>query len=390
MSQPLNIVFISSWFPTRDNPTLGNFVESHAKASACYNNVRIIHVAKSAENTNTFELEGRASGAVNIQILYYKQARTGIGVLNKLIHLIRYFIAYNKLFSGLENKPDAIHANVIFPVGLIAVYFRLRYKIQFVLTEHWSIYQAVNRHRIGSFKKPIFKYVARKASQVMPVSKQLAEAMQEVGLSGNYKVVPNTIDNTIFKYQALNKPKAFQLVHISTLVDEVKNPKGILKAYRKLLEIRQDVHLSIISDGDLNPSVNFAREIGISKSQISFLPTQTPPKIAEILNQSHAFVLFSNYENLPLVILESFACGLPVISTNVGGIKERFPKGFGILINKGDEDALLEAMQNIISNYESYDSKKMSQYALDNFSYQAVGRMFDDVYRTIIKKQKDV
>ncbi len=387
MSRPLNILFISSWFPTRDNPTLGNFVESHAKASACYNNVQIIHVAKSVENTDTFELEERTSGAVDIQVLYYKQARTGIGLLNKLIHIVRYFIAYNKLFAGLKNKPDVIHASVVFPVGLMAVYFYLRHNIKFVITEHWTIYQTDNRHRINPLKKRLFNLVTKKASRILPVSNQLAKDMQEVGLSGKYQTVPNTIESRVFKYEAKEKPSTFQLVHISTLIEDHKNPKGILRAYRKLLEERQDVHLSIISDGNLKPSVDYARDIGISESQISFLPTQTPEKIAEILNQSHAFVLFSNYENLPLVIIESFACGLPVISTDVGGIKERFPKGCGWLIEKGDEEALLKAMQDIISNYNNYKPEELSKYALENFSYQAVGKAFDKVYHQILNEK---
>jgi len=49
-------------------------------------------------------------------------------------------------------------------------------------------------------------------------------------------------------------------------------------------------------------------------------------EVASILQSTDLLLMFSNYENLPCVILEAFACGVPVISTDVGGIKEYFPE----------------------------------------------------------------
>ena len=95
-------------------------------------------------------------------------------------------------------------------------------------------------------------------------------------------------------------------------------------------------------------------------------------------------MLFSNYENLPVVIIESLACGLPVISTSVGGVPDHITEDFGILIPPKDENALCSAMENMMDNWMKHDSEKMRRYAVENFSYEAVGEKFNEIYRKII------
>ena len=102
------------------------------------------------------------------------------------------------------------------------------------------------------------------------------------------------------------------------------------------------------------------------------------------LKDASVFVLFSNYENLPCVILESFSCGVPVISTNVGGISEFFPKSFGKLISKNNKEELLN---NLIKYYKNstVDKEKMHAYAVDNFSKEVIASKFSELYFKALK-----
>ncbi len=102
------------------------------------------------------------------------------------------------------------------------------------------------------------------------------------------------------------------------------------------------------------------------------------------MQSADVFALFSNYENLPCVILESFSCGLPVISTDVGGISEFFPKNFGKLITKQDSEKLLESILHFYKKEKKYDVSKMHQYVIDNFSTEVVGKAFLTCYNKAI------
>ena len=95
---------------------------------------------------------------------------------------------------------------------------------------------------------------------------------------------------------------------------------------------------------------------------------------------AHAFVLFSNIENLPLVLIESLSTGTPFIATKVGGIPEIFDHEMGILIEKNDIEALTNAMKNIKQNYGAYKQTNIRDYALKYFSYKEVGEQFDQIY----------
>ena len=84
--------------------------------------------------------------------------------------------------------------------------------------------------------------------------------------------------------------------------------------------------------------------------------------------------LFSRFENLPCVILEALCCGLPVISTSVGGIAEVINETNGILVTCEDTDELVLAMQNLIDNRNVYDRRTIAENATLLFNYKTVGK----------------
>jgi len=107
-------------------------------------------------------------------------------------------------------------------------------------------------------------------------------------------------------------------------------------------------------------------------------------KIASYLQSSNLFVLFSNYENLPCVILESFACGVPVISSNVGGISEFFPKEFGFLVPPKDESDLLHKILTMHQGFK-INKKDMYHYVEENFSEDKIASDFEKLYFNSLK-----
>ena len=110
-------------------------------------------------------------------------------------------------------------------------------------------------------------------------------------------------------------------------------------------------------------------------------------KVPFYLQRADILILFSNYENLPCVILEAFACGTKVISSDVGGIKEFFPKNFGELIPPKDENQLLKSILKIQSSKASVTKTAMHKYATNNFSTEIICNNFSELYyKSLINK----
>lgn len=384
------ILFLSSWYPNRLNPTDGNFNEKFAEAAAIYNDVAAIHVVADKDARAPLETDFYTRAGVKTYIWYFRKSSSG-SLLSKVIngfkYLKYYFEAY-RLARKECGKPQLLHLNVLFPAGVIALIFKYLFAIPYVISEHWTGYLPANEVKQPAPVKWISKLIAQKASTIMPVTHNLKEAMVLNGFYNRYVVIPNVVDVKYF-YPEHNVEKNGKktILHVSHLADEHKNVSGILSVIKKLAEKRNDFELKIVGDGDLKPHISFSKELNLNKDTVSFHGTMSTQEIAETMRSSDMFVLFSNYENLPCVIIEAFAAGLPVISTDVGGIREHLTSDKGSLIDAKDEQALLDAIDNMLDNLTSYNKEALHKYASENFSYERIGERFTEIYTSVINKK---
>lgn len=215
----------------------------------------------------------------------------------------------------------------------------------------------------------------------MPVSEDLKNALIKMGVSNNFQVVSNVVDINKFKIKAINHHQTKQLLHISTAKDDHKNISGILRVTKKLSESRKDFKLLIVSDGYVNDHINYAKSLGIFNEYVFFESTKTTEEISFMMQQSDCLLLFSNYENFPCVIAEALVTGLPVVSSNVNGIPEHVNSDNGILVKPKDEKGLLKALNTMLDNYQNYKPELLRAYGIKHFSYEEVGKKFDEIYQ---------
>ena len=122
--------------------------------------------------------------------------------------------------------------------------------------------------------------------------------------------------------------------------------------------------VEIIYDGDdFERMKMYAQELEVYPEYVKFTGLLTGFELVEQYKQCDFTLLFSNFENIPVVISESLACGKPVISTSVGGINEHINSSNGILIEAGDEKVLLNAIGYMIDNYRQYDTEAITAEA---------------------------
>ena len=161
----------------------------------------------------------------------------------------------------------------------------------------------------------------------------------------------------------------------------------MLRTIAKLSKQRTDFEMWFIGDGDTAPHIKKAMDVAIYNSTAFFDGTQTTMQVADIMRNADCFVLFSNHENLPCVMIEAMASGIPIVASSIGGIPEHIDGNSGILVKPKDEEELLNSLNKIFENIraEKYNAQQLSDYAKANFSYEKVSEQFHVLYQKVLK-----
>lgn len=378
------VLFLASWYPTRINPTNGNFIEKHAECIALSNDVRLIHVCLDPNQQERISQEITNKPFFS-QIIYLN--KSSIPFLAKPINYYRIFDVYLKAIKAIIEQgfsPQVVHANVIFPIGVIALMLKWRYKIPYIITEHWTGFLSYSKVKIGRIQKLMMRLIATNSSCLCPVSEDLKNAMIKCGLKAAYKVIPNVVDTHIFVPNIIEKRNSrARILHISSLKEEQKNFRLLLQALANIRKLKSDFELHVASDGIWEQYQHEIETLELH-NHIFFHGNLSTYSVAELMNTADFFVLTSNYENLPCVLVESLACGVPVISTRVGGVAEIINEENGILIPPNDIESLTNAILKMLDNYSIYDNEKMHQNAVAQFSYEAISKVYSGLYEDII------
>jgi glycosyltransferase involved in cell wall biosynthesis len=354
-------------------PTSGNFIQRHAEIVGKKDNVTVIHVVCDPELKNRFEISDEVQKGIRTIIVYF--APSG----NRIIQIFRKLNGYRLGFS-IAGPFDLIHLNIFYYYGAIALAFNLIKGIPYLITEHWTSWNN------GSFSKIELltaKIILSRVSVILPVCKKLGENIKSNGINAPQVVIPNAVDTQIF-YPSTEAKAGFTFLHISSLLDKQKNVTGILKVTQKLIKSgNYEFELHIGGDGDLTPVEQFVRANGL-ESRIKTFGMLTPDEVARKMRESNVFVLFSNEENQPCVINEAFACGLPVIATDVGGIAEYFPGNFGLLISMGNDQELYAAMKKCLDGHIFASSDTLVRYARQTFDDHVIAEQFHTIYSSVL------
>ena len=364
-----HIIFLARWYPNRYDPMLGLFVQRHAEAAALYNDISVVYV----HPDDKFDIVDDTTNNVRTIRVYYKKSKS------KIISLIRFYRANHLALKRLP-KPDIIHIHVLTRLGLIAWWHKIIHGTPYIITEHWSRYLPGNDFS-GFLRKKLTKLVVKHASAVTTVTDILAKAMKNHGLrNDNYVIVPNVVDINMFKPQQHHNeiPK---IIHISCFENKSKNITGLIDALSILEENNIAFQCVFIGNGiDFSMIKDYSKKLKNQKN-IRFTGVLEGQDVANELAAGDFLVLSSNYETQGVVLLEAFACGLPVVSTNVGGIPEIVNESNGILVPPQDPEKLASAMQTMLQTSQNYDANTLRDSIIKKFSNEAVGKLLDDIYK---------
>ncbi|MDE3145678.1 MAG: glycosyltransferase, partial [Bacteroidota bacterium] len=163
---------------------------------------------------------------------------------------------------------------------------------------------------------------------------------------------------------------------------QLKNIEGIIEAFKSLNQVRQDWELIIVGNAS-QKLIDQVSETGLS-NKIKFIGELLHEDVAKQMQDSSALVLFSRYENFPCVIIEALCCGLPVVSSNVGGVSEAVNKSNGLLVESQNIGALKDAFIYMMDNCHQYNAQQISIDASKKYSEEVIGGQFVSLYRQVI------
>ena len=287
--------------------------------------------------------------------------------------------------------PDVVQLNVIQKQGLLALWLKRRYHIPYIIVEHWSGYLPENGQfmRLPAFKRRLYARIAREASVLLGVSNRLIEAMRACGVTNSdTRKINNVVDDFFFEESGVKRQEASRknILHVSCFDERAKNVKSLLRAAKQLSGKRQDWQLVLVGDGiDYKETRAYAQELQIPEPFMRWTGELTPRQVAEEMDKADILVLPSRYENAPVVISESLAKGVPVLTTKVGGIPEMVNESNGLLIAPNDDAALAQAMETMLDRYPKYDREAIRQTARQ-YAFDAVGGQLKQLYEQVTEQ----
>jgi glycosyltransferase involved in cell wall biosynthesis len=231
------------------------------------------------------------------------------------------------------------------------------------------------------------RLVVRKADAIVAVSEVLKKSMIDRKLyNPRYYIIPNVVDTGLFiPSPGKEKKSRKRIIHVSCFEDKSKNLSGFLRTVKSLSSRRNDFECLVVGDGpDYDEIVQYSKSLGIEDSLLVFAGMKTDDDLVEAYQSSDFLVLSSNYETFGTVLIEGLSCGLPVVATRVGIVPEIITPENGLIVPPGDEDAMSEAINQMIDRIDCYDSQKIRSAVIDRFSKETVADAIYDLYREIV------
>ena len=261
--------------------------------------------------------------------------------------------------------------------------------IPMVTTLHGTDITLVGNH--PNYKSAV-SFSINKSDVVTSVSESLKKATHELfDIKKDIVVIPNFIElNKVNTARAVTCERSVMahpderiVTHISNF-RKVKRIDDVVAIFNKI-QHTIPAKLMMVGDGpEREKAEKLCEKLGISDKVIFFVNSN---EIDKILSYSDLFLLPSETESFGLAALEAMACGVPVISSNSGGLPEVNEEGFsGYLSNVGDTDAMAANAVKILQNNDTLHTfKENALKSAQKFDIQNILPLYEEVYQKAIQ-----
>lgn len=398
----MNILSISTMFPSKADPIFGIFVKRRLLALSKYANITVIapqpyfpfitllekyKIRKSIPTHETINESMEAFYPRFFSIPYFLKPLDGIFMF------ISLFFFINKL-KKKGFRFDLIDAHIAYPDGFCAVLLKKFFRIPVTITLRGHDVNYLVKYPIR-IKQVV--YALNKADKVFAVSNALRLQAGTLGINlKNIIPATNGVDCDIFyqkdkkelkiKYDVPLKKKV--ILSIGYLVprkgfDLIINALGLIRRYYK----KRNIMLIIIGGRGGETYIKPKLEAQVKKlkleNNVMFVDQMSNEELVDWYNMADVFCLASSHEGWPNVILESIACEVPVVATNVWGIPEIIgnDKNLGFLVERNARK-IAEALNEALD--KKWDINYLRKFA-ESKSWDKTAKLLQTEMQKLIK-----
>lgn len=261
--------------------------------------------------------------------------------LNKTVGFHPSFIKQVKAVVK-DYRPDVIHTHLDSMLYLLPLYKRKQIKLH-------TVHTLAEKETIGL--QGVVRFLAYKLRGVVPVgiSDTVADSIAREHKIKRHKVpvVYNGVDCKRYDLPRVPSDK-IRLVTVGNVYN-VKNYAFLVDCFAEACRDVPEATLTIVGDGVLRGAIEEQiASLGLSE-RVKI--TGVVPDVENYLADADIYVASSIFEGLPISMLEAMSAGLPVISTNVGGVHDIIKDGKnGILVPSGDKKAYVAALRALVTD----------------------------------------
>jgi len=289
--------------------------------------------------------------------------------INLIYKFFSTFIFTIKSIRFLHSvKPQIVH--LYSPIYLLtALYCKVFFGSKIVLSIHGT-----DGLRIQNFKP--LRLIFRLTDLNLSLSKKF---LKKINIK-EMKYLGNGFDNSLFYlFNKKNKIRDKYIITVGNLRWQ-KDHKSMIEAFDIFHKSHDDYKLIIVGEGELrNQLEKQIKELNL-KDSVFLYGKREQKYIAELMNLSELFFLSSTTEGSPKVIYEAMACGLPILSTNVGDVKENTTNETSVIVDV-DVHEMAKGLSEII-DHRTFDRIFISE-DVKKKSWKYVSQNLDRIYEGI-------
>lgn len=397
----MNIFYIPSWYPEKENPNAGIFFKEQVFALAeAYPGINFTVSIYSSKN---YSLVMKKPVESFCKILKFAGAKGYINkVKNNLTEIYTPGILYTKKLKRYDNKIvkineknflkgqelygkfDLIHCHVSFPAGYTGMMLSKKYNVPYIITEHMGPFPFDEYIVNNKLSYRIFEPITN-AKKVIAVSNALADSIEKFSFK-RPGVIPNLVDGDVFNIKPAPLNDKFTFFTLSS-ISEKKGVKVLIQSIKNVIEKDKNIRFRIGGAGEM---LEQYKELSAKENlgeYITWLGALTREESVREFQKCDSFILPSFHESFGLVLAEALACGKPVISTKCGGPEDIINNENGILVNIGNAEELSDAILNIKNNIKKYNPENIRKNFSERFSKEIVTEQIVNIYKECLSKE---